>query len=70
MKKPASYINKTDSELLRYYQRILQDVTFCDQKAAEFGFGAAGDHYRKAAKEARAEAERAKIELQNREVMQ
>ena len=70
MKKPLSYKNKSDGELLRYFQRVLQDVTFCEDKADEFGFGAAGDHYRKAAQDARREADRAKAELQHREVMQ
>ena len=70
MNKPKSYLNHSDSGLLRYLQRIAQDIKFCEDKADEFGFGAAGDHYRRAAAEAKREAERARAELEHRGVIQ
>jgi hypothetical protein len=64
------YQQKTNDELLRYYRRILDDITFCDRRAGELGYGAGGDHFRRAAKEAQAEAERAKSELDRRGLLQ
>lgn len=70
MAKPKAYLNKSDSELLRYLQRLGQDETWCKDKADEFGNSAAGEHYLRAAADARKEIARVKEELNHRAALQ
>lgn len=67
--KPKEFKSKSDGELLRYLEKILKDVEHCEKLADALGFGAGGEWYRKAAKDNREEAERARKELEYRGVI-
>jgi hypothetical protein len=50
-------------QLLKYKSEILDDITFCDNKADELGFGAGADFYRRRSVENKAELDRIISEL-------
>ena len=69
--KARLYKNKTNGELLRYYQRILKDIDDCKALADKCGnSGAAAEHFLRGAKSASQEAELCKKELEYRGVLQ
>jgi hypothetical protein len=63
MNKPRLFQNKNVVQLLKYKSDIMDDITFCDKKADELGFGAGADFYRRRSVENKAELERIVREL-------
>lgn len=64
--KARLYKDRTNGELLRYYQKILRDAEDCKKLAQECGTGPAAEHFLKGAKTATMEAEQVRSELEYR----
>jgi hypothetical protein len=68
--KPKLYLNKNTAQLLKYRMELKKDIEFCDEKAAQLGFGAAADFYRKRSKETQDELTRVAGEIEHRGALQ
>lgn len=67
MKQPRAYREKTNGELLRFYQKMLREVDDCKTLAQNIGNGsAAAEHFLRGAKGAQEECQRIKAELDHR----
>jgi hypothetical protein len=66
MNKPRLYQNKNVVQLLKYKADILKEITFCDKRANELGFGAGSEFYRQRSVENKQELERIIDELTHR----
>jgi hypothetical protein len=66
MNRPRLFQNKNVIQLLKYKADIMDDITFCDKKANELGFGAGSEFYRQRSIENQQELDRIIRELTHR----